>query len=239
MATRGSRGKTLIFSEDGEELNPFSFREFLRTKDRNRNRKRTRTRTCQCGGCVRIETRLRFYRGDDDVTQPIGSRGRSLQELHEENVSLTRAISALRRTSEANGRRAEALEEELQRGRQREEEEARDLEDTVRSVERNLREMTKRALRAESSVCGMKAELRQLQEELECARCENAKLRSSECDVVTAMKQNANMASDYLDKTTTRAHSSISQLLEGAESLRLVSQLLRSIHKMADVTSDA
>ncbi|XP_061527227.1 endosome-associated-trafficking regulator 1 isoform X3 [Phycodurus eques] len=218
MATRGSRGKTLIFSEDGEELNPFSFREFLRTKDRNRNRKRTRTRTCQCGGCVRIETRLRFYRGDDDVTQPIGSRGRSLQELHEENVSLTRAISALRRTSEANGRRAEALEEELQRGRQREEEEARDLEDTVRSVERNLREMT---------------------EELECARCENAKLRSSECDVVTAMKQNANMASDYLDKTTTRAHSSISQLLEGAESLRLVSQLLRSIHKMADVTSDA
>ncbi|XP_061527228.1 endosome-associated-trafficking regulator 1 isoform X4 [Phycodurus eques] len=142
MATRGSRGKTLIFSEDGEELNPFSFREFLRTKDRNRNRKRTRTRTCQCGGCVRIETRLRFYRGDDDVTQPIGSRGRSLQELHEENVSLTRAISALRRTSEANGRRAEALEEELQRGRQREEEEARDLEDTVRSVERNLREMT-------------------------------------------------------------------------------------------------
>ncbi|XP_061527226.1 endosome-associated-trafficking regulator 1 isoform X2 [Phycodurus eques] len=164
MATRGSRGKTLIFSEDGEELNPFSFREFLRTKDRNRNRKRTRTRTCQCGGCVRIETRLRFYRGDDDVTQPIGSRGRSLQELHEENVSLTRAISALRRTSEANGRRAEALEEELQRGRQREEEEARDLEDTVRSVERNLREMTKRALRAESSVCGMKAELRQLQD---------------------------------------------------------------------------
>uniref|UniRef100_A0A3Q2X9M8 Endosome-associated-trafficking regulator 1 n=1 Tax=Hippocampus comes TaxID=109280 RepID=A0A3Q2X9M8_HIPCM len=76
------------------------------------------------------------------------------------------------------------------------------------------------------------------QEELERTRRENVKLKSDERDVITAMKRNANLASDYLDKTATHAHSSISRLLEGAESLHLVSQLLRSIHKMTDVTAD-
>ncbi|XP_051923891.1 endosome-associated-trafficking regulator 1 isoform X2 [Hippocampus zosterae] len=213
MSKRESRGKTLIITEDeSEESNPFSFREFLRTKNHVR---------------------------DEDL---VDDRGRdedaSVWELREENISLRRAIVELRRTSDANERRVEALEEELAQRQQQEQEEARDLDNIVHSVERNLHEMTKRALRAENGVSKMKAELQQLQEELERTRRENVKLKSDERDVITAMKRNANLASDYLDKTATHAHSSISRLLEGAESLRLVSQLLRSIHKMTDVTAD-
>ncbi|XP_019741311.1 serologically defined colon cancer antigen 3 homolog isoform X2 [Hippocampus comes] len=213
MSKRETRGKTLIITEDeSEESNPFSFREFLRTKNHDR---------------------------DQDL---VDDRGRhedaSVWELREENISLRRAIMELQRTSDANERRVEALEEELAQRQQQEQEEARDLDNIVHSVERNLHEMTKRALRAENGMSKMKAELQQLQEELERTRRENVKLKSDERDVITAMKRNANLASDYLDKTATHAHSSISRLLEGAESLHLVSQLLRSIHKMTDVTAD-
>ncbi|XP_077416905.1 endosome-associated-trafficking regulator 1-like isoform X3 [Vanacampus margaritifer] len=253
-----TRGKTLIITEDeSEECNPFSFREFLRSKNHDRNLDedgaawevcaRAREEDDASAACWQ---RLRsdadssafpstFDDGDPDVTLPIASRGRSLQELREENATLRRSMRELRRTSQANERRAEALQEELERRRRQEREEAQDLDNMVHSVERNLHHMTKRALSAESGVARMKAELQQLQEELECRRSENLKLKSDQRDVVTAMKHSANMASDYLDKTATHAHSSVRRLLEGAETLRLVSQLLRSIHKMAEVTSDA
>ncbi|XP_051923890.1 endosome-associated-trafficking regulator 1 isoform X1 [Hippocampus zosterae] len=263
MSKRESRGKTLIITEDeSEESNPFSFREFLRTKnhvrdedlvdDRGRDEDASvwEEESAACWQnlrshpdsftslCAEEAETSAFYDGDDDVTLPTGNQGTALQELREENISLRRAIVELRRTSDANERRVEALEEELAQRQQQEQEEARDLDNIVHSVERNLHEMTKRALRAENGVSKMKAELQQLQEELERTRRENVKLKSDERDVITAMKRNANLASDYLDKTATHAHSSISRLLEGAESLRLVSQLLRSIHKMTDVTAD-
>nr|XP_061836009.1 endosome-associated-trafficking regulator 1 [Nerophis lumbriciformis] len=283
MSKHGSRGKTLIIAEDEEEMNPFSFKEFLRSKDHNLdldldqdqdlvlNRDQDRVDEDQSAWEVEIEEGGRsfqsdvsssshcgedeaehdertsrceggaHYEGDDEMSilQPnTSSRGR-IRQLQQENRLLRRTMADLQRASRAQQQRAEALEEELRRRRCREQQEARDMETMVQSVEQNLDLMTKRALRAEGSVSTIRAELELLQAQVERLRSENDGLKSAESDVVMAMKRNAQVASDYLDKTASHAHSSVCQLLEGAESLRLVSQLLRSMDKVSDVTSES
>ncbi|XP_054629765.1 endosome-associated-trafficking regulator 1 isoform X5 [Dunckerocampus dactyliophorus] len=297
MSNHGSRAKTLIITEDEEELNPFSFREFLRSKkhdpdpdlvlnpeqDLGLDQQQPEWKVSllqEATSCVALRSLSNqvekreggwsfqsvedssslcaedeeegqsatffskrgggaTYEGDDEVSrlQPnTSSRGR-IQQLQQENRSLRRTIMDLQRTSEADKQRVEALEAELQQRRCQEQQEVRDMENMVHSVEQNLELMTKRALRAEGSACRMRAELQLLQAEIECLRSENASLKSGESEVIAAMRRNAHVASDYLDKTASHAHSSIRQLLEGAESLRLVSQLLRSIDSVSDVTS--
>ncbi|XP_061836009.2 endosome-associated-trafficking regulator 1 [Nerophis lumbriciformis] len=284
MSKHGSRGKTLIIAEDEEEMNPFSFKEFLRSKDHNldldldqdqdqdlvlnrdqeldedqsaweveieesgRSFQSDVSSSSHCGEdeeehderASRCEGGA-HYEGDDEMSilQPnTSSRGR-IRQLQQENRLLRRTTADLQRASRAQQQRAEALEEELRRRRRREQQEARDMETMVQSVEQNLDLMTKRALRAEGSVATIRAELELLQAQVERLRSENDGLKSAESDVVMAMKRNAQVASDYLDKTASHAHSSVCQLLEGAESLRLVSQLLRSMDKVSDVTSES
>ncbi|XP_061623185.1 uncharacterized protein LOC133474974 [Phyllopteryx taeniolatus] len=292
----------LLDSPDGEELNPFSFREFLRTKDRDRDEDEDEDEDASVWGVCEDREQVRVF----VCAAPRGER-----------LSLTGAISELRRTSEANGRRSarRATAQRSDRNVSVPCVQGGGAGGGASSLSRNdvafmdknqggSFQMTstlsyfKRALRAESSVCRMKAELRQLQvrhtltgtpnhttrhirthtthpltgtnhtrkrkvlimkgernpnlhgpvpwnffglgsvytythtrDILKPCACVRA-LRKRKAEIITAMKQNANMASEYPDKTATRAHSSISQLLEGAESLRLVSQPLRSVHKM-------
>ncbi|XP_061881255.1 endosome-associated-trafficking regulator 1 isoform X2 [Entelurus aequoreus] len=287
MSKHGSRGKTLIIAEDEEEMNPFSFKEFLRSKDHNldqdqdlvlnrdqdlvlnrdqepdedqsaweveieeggRSFQSDVSSSSHCGEDEEEEHDERasrceggaHYEGDDEMSilQPnTSSRGR-IRQLQQENRLLRRTMVDLQRASRAQQQRAEVLEEELRRRRRREQQEAQDMETMVQSVEQNLDLMTKRALRAEGSVSTMRAELELLQAQVKRLRSENDGLKSAESDVVTAMKRNAQVASDYLDKTASHAHSSVCQLLEGAESLRLVSQLLRSMDKVWGVTSES
>ncbi|KAM7415457.1 hypothetical protein PAMA_017797 [Pampus argenteus] len=180
------------------------------------------------------------YEGDDEtsISEPISCRRRSrLQQLKEENVSLRRSIRELQRRSEANERRVAVLSEEMLQRRRQEEKEAQDLESMVHSVEQNLSLMTKRAVKAENCVTRLKLELQQLQ--VESLRSENDSLKSAESEVVMTMRRNAQMASEYLKKTASHAHSSIRHLLGEAETLHLVSQLLQSIDKISELNTES
>ncbi|KAM7019107.1 endosome-associated-trafficking regulator 1 [Tautogolabrus adspersus] len=187
------------------------------------------------------------YEGDDEtsIAEPgISCRRKSgrisqIQQLKEENMSLRRTIRELHNKSDANDRRVLDLSEELHQRRRQEEREAQDLESMVHSVEQNLHLMTKRAVKAESSVSKLKVELQQLQVEVESLRSENDSLKAAESEVVMAMKHNAQMASKYLNKSASLAHSSIRQLLGEAETLHLVSQLLQSIDKISNIQSES
>ncbi|KAK2901534.1 endosome-associated-trafficking regulator 1 [Channa argus] len=184
------------------------------------------------------------YEGDDETSmaEPVSSRRSKsphIQQLKEENMLLRRTIRELQRRLDANERRVLELSEELLQRRRQEEKEAEDLENMVQSVEQNLHLMTKRAVKAESSVSKMKVELQQLQVEVESLRSKNDRLKTEESQVVMTMRQNAQLASEYLNKTASHAHSSISRLLEEAESLRLVSQLLKSIDKISNLNPES
>ncbi|XP_014185491.1 endosome-associated-trafficking regulator 1 isoform X2 [Haplochromis burtoni] len=289
-------GKTLIITDDeeveeveAEELNPFSFREFLRWKnqDPDPEQARTEVRAAQlkeeeeewgrsfqsgigstsslCTEEEEEEEETRFsskpeaaagggavgggenYEGDDETSmaEPAtfcrrrSARSSQTQQLKEENAALRRTVRELQRRAEVNERRASQLSEELLQRRRQEEKEAQDLESMVHSVEQNLHLMTRRAVKAENAVSKLKAELQQLQAEVDSLRAENNGLKSMESQVVMTMRQNAQVASDYLNKMASHAHSSIRQLLGEAETLRLVSQLLQSIDKISSLNSES
>uniref|UniRef100_A0A3P8U9I8 Endosome-associated-trafficking regulator 1 n=1 Tax=Amphiprion percula TaxID=161767 RepID=A0A3P8U9I8_AMPPE len=304
-----SQRRTLIITDDEEveveELNPFSFKEFLRWKNQDPDQDPDQQQTHEkrffsnqildpeVSSCFRSEPSLapqedeekwgwsfqsgvdstsslcteededeeetRFsskpegpeagenFEGDDETSmaEPGSScrrrSGRSSQvaQLQEENMSLRRTLRELQRRAEANQRRAAELSEELLLRRCQEEKEAQDLESMVHSVEQNLDLMTRRAVKAENSVSRLKTELQQLQVEVESLRSENNSLKAAESQVIMTMRQNAQVASDYLNKTASHAHSSIRQLMGEAQSLRLVSHLLQSIDKISSVDSES
>lgn len=187
------------------------------------------------------------YEGDDEtsIAEPVTSCRRKsgrltqIQQLKEENMSLRRTIRELQKKLDANDCRVLELSEELLQRRRQEEREAQDLESMVHSVEQNLHLMTKRAVKAESSISKLKVELQQLQAEVESLRSENESLKAAESEVVMTMRHNAQVASEYLNKSASLAHSSIRQLLGEAETLHLVSQLLQSIDKISNIHSES
>ncbi|KAF7643325.1 hypothetical protein LDENG_00241460 [Lucifuga dentata] len=187
------------------------------------------------------------YEGDDEtsmvelLTSCKRRAGRSshMQQLKQENTFLRRNVSELQKKLEVSERRVAQLSEELVQRRHQEEKEAQDLESMVQSVEQNLQLMTKRALKAESSVSKLKVEVKQLQTQVDTYRLENERLKEAESEVVMTMRHNAQVASEYLNKTASHAHSSIQQLLGEAETLHLVSQLLRSIDKMSTLNPES
>nr|XP_020450907.1 serologically defined colon cancer antigen 3 isoform X1 [Monopterus albus] len=316
MSKHRNCAKTLIIADDeevgAEELNPFSFREFLRWKEQDQDQEEDQDQTLSkssssprlfdVGGltfdpgvrsccffdpslapqeeeeeewgrsfqsgigntsslCAEDEEKETWfiskpdvqrggggggenYEGDDETSmaEPVAScRGRScqVQQLQEENLLLRRTVSELQRRSDADEHRLSELSEELQQRRRQEEKEAQDLEGMVHSVEQNLHLMTKRAVKAENSVSKMKVELQQLQVEVNSLRAENDRLKAAESQVVMTMRQNVQVASEYLNKMSCHAHSSIRQLLEEAETLRLVCQLLQSIDKISNLSTEA
>ncbi|XP_049907618.1 endosome-associated-trafficking regulator 1 [Epinephelus moara] len=323
MSKQRSAAKTLIITDDeeveAEDLNPFSFREFLRWKNQNQNQdpeqdqdqeghsKRSfdvgsvtfdpEVRSCffsepslapqeeeEWGRSFQSgvdstsslyteeeeddEEETRFsskpeiqqggagggaggggenYEGDDEtsIAEPVTScrkrsgRSSQIQQLREENMTLRRSIRELQRRSELNERRVAELSDELLQRTRQEEKEAQDLESMVHSVEQNLHLMTKRAVKAETCVNKLKMELQQLQAEVDSLRSENVNLKAAESEVVTTMRHNAQVASEYLNKTASNAHSSIRQLMGEAETLVLVSQLLQSIDKISTLDSES
>ncbi|XP_029915411.1 endosome-associated-trafficking regulator 1 isoform X2 [Myripristis murdjan] len=263
MSKQKACGKTLIIADDEEaeadeaDLNPFSYREFLRWKnleptDRQEEEEEDEgwERSCQsatadstsslCTEEEEEETRFSSqpearqggggggggggaggegenYEGDDETSmaEPLAScrkrssRSSQLQQLKEENVVLRRTIRELQKKLDTNEQRVGQLSEELVQRRRQEEKEAQDLESMVHSVEQNLHLMTKRALKAESSVSKLKLELQQLQGQAEAYRLENECLKAAESEVVMTMRHNAQLASEYLQKSASLARSSV------------------------------
>ncbi|GCC19412.1 hypothetical protein chiPu_0021069 [Chiloscyllium punctatum] len=81
------------------------------------------------------------------------------------------------------------------------------------------------------------AQLRKQNEEAELQqwKSENEKLRSEDSLALNSAKSNARLASDYLTKAAQEAESSVKQLLSGTETLRLVSNLLKSIDRISEL----
>lgn len=183
------------------------------------------------------EDSRRSYEGDDEasILDPQTRTVTRLQQVKLENQQLKKTVVELRQESLRNQARASELSAELQQWRQRDQQEALDLETMVQSVEHNLRVMTKRALKAEATVAKLKTDLKQLQVRVEQVEAENSSLRASESELVLTMKQNAQTASERLQETASHAHDSVRRLLSEAESLRFVSELLRSIDRMSSV----
>ncbi|XP_061116488.1 endosome-associated-trafficking regulator 1-like [Conger conger] len=129
--------------------------------------------------------------------------------------------------------RIKDLKEQLHEQKVKEEREALALETMVQSVEQNLQKMTKRAVKAETNASKLKEELLQLQDQLEVYRSGNERLRAAETTALNTMKQNAQVASEYLSKAANNAQMSIRQLLSEAETLSLVSKMLCSMDKIS------
>ncbi|XP_021461051.2 endosome-associated-trafficking regulator 1 isoform X1 [Oncorhynchus mykiss] len=96
----------------------------------------------------------------------------------------------------------------------------------------------KRAVKAENIVSKLKQELHQLQGQVEGCRYENERLRARETAALNTMKHNTQVASEYLNKAALNAETSIKQLLTGAETLCLVSQLLQSIDNISEIHNE-
>ncbi|XP_041049718.1 endosome-associated-trafficking regulator 1 [Carcharodon carcharias] len=157
------------------------------------------------------------------------------EKLQEENAKLRRQNKEAKQLVKTHVQRTKRLEEELERRKVKEEKETRALESMVQQVEENLQLMTKRAVKAENTVTKMKQEFVLLQAELQQWKSENERLRSEDSIALNSAKSNALLASDYLLKAAQGAESSIRQLLSGAETLRLVSELLRSIDRISEL----
>lgn len=283
MSGTRSRQKALIITDDeeeavkDEELNPFSFKEFLRSKNldsdpdqeqdqdseeqtQEEHREQAWGRSWVSGGgaaeqeeeVTRFDSRLHHeddeeddehdgdesrlsYDGDNEasILEPQSKTFSRLQQVKRENQELKKTISQLKQESQSNHSRAEQLRAELLQWRQREQQEALDLETMVQSVEHNLKLMTKRALKAEATVSKLRTEVKQLQVQVEQVQMENTELRASESELVLTMRQNALTASEKLQETANHAHCSVRRLLSEAESLKFVSELLRSIDRMS------
>ncbi|XP_029961464.1 LOW QUALITY PROTEIN: endosome-associated-trafficking regulator 1 [Salarias fasciatus] len=237
--------KTLIITDDeaaeAEELNPFSFREFLRCKnpeeEEEEEEEEESRRSRGAVGAAADGDGEGTGTGTGTGTPP--SPAASCRSPSSLELQLQEENAALRRSVTASERRVSQLTEELLHSRRKEAQEAQDLESMVQSVEHNLRLMTRRAVKAENCVSKLKVDLQQLQAELVCVRSENDRLKAAESQVVMTMRQNAQLAAEHLKKTTSHAHSSIQQLLAEAESLHLVSQLLSSIDKISVINTES
>ncbi|XP_078282000.1 endosome-associated-trafficking regulator 1 isoform X2 [Rhinoraja longicauda] len=161
----------------------------------------------------------------------------SNEKLQEENALLRRQTKEAKQLAKDHVRRTRRLEEDLERRKIKEEKEARALEAMVQQVEENLQLMTKRAVKAENTVTKLRQELVTLQAELQQSKSENEILRSQDSAALSSAKNSARLASDYLVKTAHEAETSVKQLLSGAETLRLASELLKSIDRITELPS--
>ncbi|XP_039586741.1 endosome-associated-trafficking regulator 1 isoform X3 [Passer montanus] len=232
------------------EPNPFSFREFVRSKCRGGD--------AQAGPAVPPLPAVPAGSGDEqededeewsDSYQPLaveqahlGSAGAaagpgrapSYEQLKEENAVLRSKINKLQILAETQADKMRKLEKKLEENKIKEEKEAQDLEAMVQHVEQNLQLMTKRAAKAENSAAKLRQENAQLQAELRSCRREREELRAGRAGLAAA-RRNAEAARQQLLRVTASSRASVRQLLSGAESLQLVADLLNSIDRISEV----
>uniref|UniRef100_A0A8D2LTQ9 Endosome-associated-trafficking regulator 1 n=1 Tax=Varanus komodoensis TaxID=61221 RepID=A0A8D2LTQ9_VARKO len=163
----------------------------------------------------------------------------SYEELKQENSKLRSMIAHIETVSETQTARVKLLERTLEESKRKEEKEARDLEAMVQQVEENLQLMTKRAVKAESSVIKLKQENVLLQAQVESFKLEKETLRAGHSANVALMKRNVDVALQNLLAVVTKSRSSVQQLISGAEELQLVAEFLKSIGKISELPQDS
>ncbi|ELK32547.1 Serologically defined colon cancer antigen 3 like protein [Myotis davidii] len=127
------------------------------------------------------------------------------------------------------------LEQKLEAKMIKDESDYHDLESVVQQVEQNLELMTKHAVKAEIHVMKLKKVINLLQAQVSNFKRENEALRSGQGASLTMVKQNTDVALQNLCMVMSNAHTSIKQLVSGAETLNLVAEILKSIDRISEI----
>nr|XP_035978634.1 endosome-associated-trafficking regulator 1-like [Halichoerus grypus] len=162
----------------------------------------------------------------------------SYEALKDENSKLRRKLTEVQSFSETQTEMVRTLERKLEAKMIKEESDYHDLESVVLQVEQNLELMTKRAVKAENHVMKLKQEISLLQAQVSNFKRENEALRSGQGASLTVVKQNTDVALQILRVVMNNAHSSIKQLVSGAETLNLVAEILKSIDKISEIKDE-
>ncbi|XP_055988922.1 endosome-associated-trafficking regulator 1 isoform X2 [Sorex fumeus] len=162
----------------------------------------------------------------------------SYEALKEENSKLRRKLTEVQSFSETQTEMVRTLERKLEAKMAKEESDYHDLESVVQQVEQNLELMTKRAMKAENQVLKLKQEMSLLQIQVSNLKLDNEALRSGEGASLTVVRQNTDTALQNLRLVMSNAHTSIKQLISGAEKLNLVAEILKSIDKISEIKEE-
>ncbi|XP_044776493.1 endosome-associated-trafficking regulator 1 isoform X2 [Neomonachus schauinslandi] len=162
----------------------------------------------------------------------------SYEALKDENSKLRRKLTEVQSFSETQTEMVRTLERKLEAKMIKEESDYHDLESVVQQVEQNLELMTKRAVKAENHVMKLKQEISLLQAQVSNFKRENEVLRSGQGASLTVVKQNTDVALQNLRVVMNTAHSSIKQLVSGAETLNLVAEILKSIDRISEIKDE-
>ncbi|XP_058997066.1 endosome-associated-trafficking regulator 1 isoform X2 [Mustela lutreola] len=162
----------------------------------------------------------------------------SYEALKDENSKLRRKLTEVQSFSETQTEMVRTLERKLEAKMIKEESDYHDLESVVQQVEQNLELMTKRAMKAENHVMKLKQEVSLLQAQVSNFKRENEALRSGQGASLAVVKQNTDVALQNLRVVMNNAHSSIKQLVSGAETLNLVAEILKSIDRISEIRDE-
>ncbi|XP_032274873.1 endosome-associated-trafficking regulator 1 isoform X2 [Phoca vitulina] len=162
----------------------------------------------------------------------------SYEALKDENSKLRRKLTEVQSFSETQTEMVRTLERKLEAKMIKEERDYHDLESVVQQVEQNLELMTKRAVKAENHIMKLKQEISLLQAQVSNFKRENEALRSGQGASLTVVKQNTDVALQNLRVVMNNAHSSIKQLVSGAETLNLVAEILKSIDRISEIKDE-
>uniref|UniRef100_A0A8C0WJU4 Endosome-associated-trafficking regulator 1 n=1 Tax=Castor canadensis TaxID=51338 RepID=A0A8C0WJU4_CASCN len=162
----------------------------------------------------------------------------SYEALKDENSKLRRKLNEVQSFSETQTEMVRTLERKLEAKMIKEESDFHDLESVVQQVEQNLELMTKRAVKAENHVIKLKREINLLQAQVSNFKRENEALRSGQGASLTVVKQNTDVALQNLRVVMNSAHTSIKQLVSGAETLNLVAEILKSIDRISEIKDE-
>ncbi|XP_078498037.1 endosome-associated-trafficking regulator 1 isoform X2 [Lissotriton helveticus] len=176
--------------------------------------------------------------GDYSAHVRIQSLQVNCDELKEENSQLLMKMEEMQKIHDAQSEKIRILEKKLAEKQEAEEKEAKALESMAQQVEQNLKTMTMRAKVAEGIAVTLKEEIVQLQGQLANYQTENAALRHLENAGLHATRKNAQLALEILNKTIYNAQCSLKQLLSGGESLNFVTDLLKSIDKITELSQE-
>ncbi|XP_047686589.1 endosome-associated-trafficking regulator 1 isoform X2 [Prionailurus viverrinus] len=153
----------------------------------------------------------------------------SYEALKDENSKLRRKLTEVQSFSETQTEMVRTLERKLEAKMIREESDYRDLESVVQQ---------KRAVKAENHILKLKQEISLLQAQVSNFKRENEALRSGQGASLTIVKHNTDVALQNLRVVMNNAHSSIKQLVSGAETLNLVAEILKSIDRISEIQDE-
>nr|XP_045002507.1 endosome-associated-trafficking regulator 1-like isoform X2 [Jaculus jaculus] len=160
------------------------------------------------------------------------------EALKEDNSKLRRKLNEVQSFSETQTEMVRILEWKLEAEMVKEESDFHDLKSVVQQVEQNLELMTKRAVKAENQVTKLKQEVSSLQTQISNFKRENEALQSGQGTSLKVVKQNLELALQNLRVVMNSAHSSIKQLVAGAETMNLVAEILKSVDRISEVNEE-